>query len=119
VDQQGGQTVRRRVLVGRQPGDGHRHQRQHAADQVPDEQFLERVEVVHVSRVVAAQTITSVTSSSHASVADAWDRVISGVCDSFSVHLHSKKTRSHPEMIGDMSRVTVNFDLSKIPIVHF
>jgi len=24
-------------------------------------------------------------------------------------------TRSHPEMVGDMSRVTLNFDLSKIP----
>ena len=29
------------------------------------------------------------------------------------------KTRSHPEMVGDMSRVTLNFDLSKIPFVHF
>jgi len=28
-------------------------------------------------------------------------------------------TRSHPEMIGDMSRVTLNFDLSKIPFVRF
>jgi len=28
------------------------------------------------------------------------------------------KTRSHPEMVGDMSRVTLNFDLSKIPFVH-
>jgi len=28
-------------------------------------------------------------------------------------------TRSHPEMDGDMSRVTLNFDLSKIPFVHF
>jgi len=28
-------------------------------------------------------------------------------------------TRSHPEMVGDMSRVTLNFDLSKIPFVHF
>jgi len=24
--------------------------------------------------------------------------------------------RSHPEMVGDMSRVTLNFDLSKIPL---
>jgi len=30
-----------------------------------------------------------------------------------------KQTRSHPEMVGDMSRVTLNFDLSKIPFVHF
>jgi len=29
------------------------------------------------------------------------------------------KTGSHPEMVGDMSRVTLNFDLSKIPFVHF
>ena len=29
------------------------------------------------------------------------------------------KTRSHPEMVGDMSCVTLNFDLSKIPFVHF
>jgi len=28
-------------------------------------------------------------------------------------------TRSHPEMVGDMSRVTLNFDLSKIPFVIF
>jgi len=26
---------------------------------------------------------------------------------------------SHPKMVGDMSRVTLNFDLSKIPFVHF
>ena len=29
------------------------------------------------------------------------------------------QTRSHPEMVGDMSCVTLNFDLSKIPFVHF
>jgi len=29
------------------------------------------------------------------------------------------KTRSHPAMVGDMSHVTLNFDLSKIPFVHF
>ena len=28
-------------------------------------------------------------------------------------------TRSHPDMVGDMSHVTLNFDLSKIPFVHF
>ena len=27
-------------------------------------------------------------------------------------------TRSHPEMVGDMSCVTLNSDLSKIPFVH-
>jgi len=27
--------------------------------------------------------------------------------------------RSHPEMVGDMSRVTLNFDLSKIPLCIF
>jgi len=30
-----------------------------------------------------------------------------------------KSTRSHPEMVGDMSRVTLNCDLSKIPFVRF
>jgi len=25
---------------------------------------------------------------------------------------------SHPEMVGNMSRVTLNFDLSKIPFVR-
>jgi len=29
------------------------------------------------------------------------------------------KTRSYPEMFGDMSRVTLNFDLSKFPFVRF
>ena len=29
------------------------------------------------------------------------------------------RNRSHPEMVRDMSRVTLNFDLSKIPFVHF
>jgi len=28
-------------------------------------------------------------------------------------------TRSHPEMVGDISRVALNFDLSKIPFVLF
>jgi len=28
-------------------------------------------------------------------------------------------TGSHPEMVGDMSRVTLNFDLLKIPFVRF
>jgi len=28
-------------------------------------------------------------------------------------------TSSQPEMVGDMSRVTLNFDLSKIPFVYF
>jgi len=28
-------------------------------------------------------------------------------------------TRSHPEMVGDMSLVTLIYDLSKIPSVHF
>ena len=28
-------------------------------------------------------------------------------------------TRSHPETVSNMSRVTLNFDLSKIPFVHF
>jgi len=29
------------------------------------------------------------------------------------------RTRSHPEMVSDMSRVTSNFDPSKIPFVRF
>jgi len=29
------------------------------------------------------------------------------------------QTRSHPDVVGDMSHVTLNFDLSKIPFVHF
>jgi len=33
--------------------------------------------------------------------------------------MHNVETRSHPEMVGDMSRVNLNFDLSKIPFVHF
>jgi len=28
-------------------------------------------------------------------------------------------TRSHPEMVSDMSHVTLNHDLSKIPFEHF
>jgi len=38
---------------------------------------------------------------------------------SISFDLLLRQTRSHPEMVGDMSRVTLNFDLSKIPFVHF
>jgi len=34
-------------------------------------------------------------------------------------HNEGKETRSHPEMVGDMSRVTLHFDLSKIPLVFF
>jgi len=33
--------------------------------------------------------------------------------------MHTFETRSHPEMVSDMSRVTLNFDLSKVPFVHF
>jgi len=33
--------------------------------------------------------------------------------------LNNVKTRSHPEMVGDMPLVTLNFDLSKIYFVHF
>jgi len=33
--------------------------------------------------------------------------------------LMAEETRSHPEMVGDMSHVTLNFDLSKISFVHF
>ena len=35
----------------------------------------------------------------------------------FPVRLYNY--RSHPEMVDDMLRVTLNFDLSKIPFVHF
>ena len=34
------------------------------------------------------------------------------------LHLENK-TRSHPEVVGDMSHETLNFDLSKIPCVRF
>jgi len=43
-------------------------------------------------------------------------------CDNdshFNGSLRRMKTRSHPELVGDMSRVTLNFDLSKIPFVLF
>jgi len=41
-------------------------------------------------------------------------------CDLFCVEWDiTTPTRSHPEMVGDMSRVTLNIDLSKIPFVHF
>jgi len=40
------------------------------------------------------------------------------IWQSFNVHMLTE-TRSHPEMVGDMLRVTLNFDLSKIPFVHF
>jgi len=43
--------------------------------------------------------------------------------DNYHVCHHSMPTmlitRSHPEMVGDMSRVTLNFDLSKTPFVRF
>jgi len=32
---------------------------------------------------------------------------------------NTTSTRSHPEMVADMSHVTLNFDLSKISLVHF
>jgi len=38
---------------------------------------------------------------------------------SCSENLQLYETRSHPEMVGDMSRVTLNFHLSKIPFVRF
>jgi len=39
----------------------------------------------------------------------------------YTSHPHSDvaTTRSHPEMVGDMSRLTLNFDLSRIPFVLF
>jgi len=36
-----------------------------------------------------------------------------------SANLRLWQTRSHPEMVSDMSRVTLNFDLSEIPFGHF
>jgi len=38
---------------------------------------------------------------------------------SFPTITDIRRTRSHPEMVGDMSRVTLNFDLSKLHFVHF
>jgi len=37
---------------------------------------------------------------------------------SITVAMHMG-TRSHPEMVGDMSRVTLHVHLSIIPFVHF
>jgi len=31
----------------------------------------------------------------------------------------TNQTRSHPEMVGNMSRATLNFNLSKLPFVRF
>ena len=46
--------------------------------------------------------------------------VVVGVDTSvFSQELLHKKTRSHPEMVGNMLSVTLNSDLSKIPFVRF
>ena len=53
------------------------------------------------------QTTLRATSIYHISV---------GICD--AAH-NSANYKSHPEMVGDMSRVTLNFYLSKIPFVHF
>jgi len=39
------------------------------------------------------------------------------LCALQRTHIHA--TRSHPEMVGDMSHGTLNFDLSKISFVHF
>jgi len=33
--------------------------------------------------------------------------------------LQQIETRCHPEMVGDMLHVTLNYDLSKILVVHF
>jgi len=37
----------------------------------------------------------------------------------YELHSILRETRSHPEMVSDMSRVTLNFDQSKIPFVLF
>jgi len=42
-----------------------------------------------------------------------------GKLQSFWQMHYTCKTRSHPEMVGDMSCVTLNCDLSKIPFVRF
>ena len=41
------------------------------------------------------------------------------ICEIMIFEMKKIKTRSHPEIVGDMSRVTLNFGLSKIPFVHF
>ena len=43
--------------------------------------------------------------------------IITQACITCSRQL--KITRSHPEMVGDMSRVSLNSDLSKISFVRF
>ena len=40
-------------------------------------------------------------------------------CSCCFMQVQNTVTRSHPEVVCDMSRVTLNFDLSKIPFVHF
>ena len=37
----------------------------------------------------------------------------------FALRRPAFQTGSHPEMVGDMSRLTLNFDVSKIPFVCF
>jgi len=48
-----------------------------------------------------------------------WCRILSKSNIVWQSYGNAEPTRSHPEMVGDMSRVTLNFDLSKIPFVHF
>jgi len=52
------------------------------------------------------------------------DRQTDGQMDTGPMHARfpldmANATGSHPETVGDMSRVTLNSDLSKIPFVHF
>jgi len=45
--------------------------------------------------------------------------IYTGVCLANCSFIMLVITRSHTEMVGDMSSVTMNYDLSKIPFVHF
>jgi len=40
-------------------------------------------------------------------------------CEATVRHGFHHQTRSYPEMVGDMSCVTLNYDLSKISFVYF
>ena len=80
---------------------GARHGR-HQVEILRTESTLDGVEPQHVSTAAVPRVIPRSTGS----------RQRPG-------HIAQTSTRSHPEMVGDMSLVTLNFDLSKIPFVRF
>jgi len=48
-----------------------------------------------------------------------WSVLLSDQLHYYNTQAKTNGTIDHPEMVSDMSRVTLNFDLSKIPLVHF